>query len=124
MSEALQRCGIGVNGLFVAFCCVFVLLSGTTALAYDSMVSMSVVDADVRDVLTGLASIGRVNMVLDDSVTGRISVDFKSIPFDTALDIVTRAKGLSIYRNGGIIIVASQEKMEKGFGQVQVFTLK
>jgi len=88
------------------------------------MVSMSVVDADVRDVLTGLASIGRVNMVLDDSVAGRISVDFKSIPFDTALDIVTRAKGLSIYRNGGIIIVASQEKMEKGFGQVQVFTLK
>ena len=88
------------------------------------MVTMTVVDADVRDVLTGLASIGRVNVVVDDSVTGRISVDFKGIPFDNALDIVTRAKGLGMYRNGGIIVFASQEKMEKGFGQVKVFNLK
>ena len=124
MIETLLRCGRRMKTVFLMLCCVFVLLSGSVAMAANPMVSMTLVDADVRDVLTGLASIGGVNVVIDDSVTGRISVDFKSIPFDTALDIVVRSKGLALYRNGGIIIIASQEKMEKGFGQVQVFSLK
>lgn len=103
---------------------VWALQPGSALLAAGPMVTMSVVDADVRDVLSGLATIGRVNVVIDDSVSGRISVDFKNIPFDTALDIVTRSKGLGMYRNGGVIVFASQEKMEKGFGQVRVFPLK
>ena len=124
MRKFLQRCGMRYSMVCLALCCVFALFSANTAFAGGPMVTMTVVDADVRDVLTGLASIGRVNVVVDDSVTGRISVDFKGIPFDNALELVTKAKGLSMYRNGGIIVFASQEKMEKGFGQVKVFTLK
>ena len=88
------------------------------------MVTMSVVDADVRDVLTGLATIGKVNVVIDDSVTGKISVNLKNIPFEAALDTITRSKGLSMHRTGNVIVFASLEKMEKGFGLVRVFPLK
>ncbi len=88
------------------------------------LVTMSVVDADVRDVLTGLATIGKVNVVIDDSVTGKISVNFRNIPFDSALDTITRSKGLSMHRTGNVIVFASLEKMEKGFGLVRVFPLK
>ena len=124
MREILRIYGKKIKGMVLAFCCMGWLLTGTLVFAAAPAVTMTVVDADVRDVLTGLATIGRVNVVIDDSVTGRISVDFKGIPFDTALDIVTRSKGLGMYRNGGIIVFASQEKMEKGFGQVKVFPLK
>ena len=107
-------------------CFAGLLSTGATAFAYaySPMVSMSVVDADVRDVLTGLASIGRVNVVIDDAVTGRISVDFKNIPFDSALEIITKTKGLSLYRTGNVLVFSTQEKMEKGFSQANVFTLK
>ena len=89
-----------------------------------SMVTMSVVDADVRDVLTGLATIGKVNVVIDDSVSGKISVNFRNIPFESAIDTIVRSKGLSMHRTGNVLVFASLEKMEKGFGLVRVFPLK
>lgn len=107
--------------LLLLLCCT-VAFSGVAVAS--PLVTMSVVDADVRDVLTGMATIGKVNVVIDDSVTGKISVNFKGIPFDTALDTITRSKGLSMHRNGNVIVFASMEKMEKGFGLVRVFPLK
>ena len=111
--------------IFLCLICLSGLLfAGTPVNAAEPDVTMSVVDADIRDVLTGLATIGRVNVVIDDAVTGRISVNFKNIPFATALDIVTKAKGLSVYRTGSIIVFSTLEKMKTGFGQAQVFPLK
>ena len=88
------------------------------------LVTLSVVDSDVRDVLTGMATIGKINVVIDESVSGKISVNFKNIPFESALELITRSKGLSMYRSGNVIVFSSLEKMEKGFGQVRVFPLK
>ena len=107
------------------FClCLAFSLAVPSLAAAASTVTMSVVDADVRDVLTGLATIGKVNVVIDDSVTGKISVNFKNIPFESALDTIIRSKGLSMHRTGNVIVFASLEKMEKGFGVVRVFPLK
>ncbi len=107
------------------FCLYFLIAFALPAQAAAApMVTMSVVDADVRDVLTGLATIGKVNVVIDDSVSGKISVNFKNIPFESALDTIIRSKGLSMHRSGNVIVFASLEKMEKGFGVVRVFPLK
>ena len=108
--------------LFCLFLLLVVALPSQASAA--PMVTMSVVDADVRDVLTGLATIGKVNVVIDDSVSGKISVNFKNIPFESALDTIIRSKGLSMHRSGNVIVFASLEKMEKGFGVVRVFPLK
>ena len=78
----------------------------------------------MRDVLTGLATIGKVNVVIDDSVSGKISVNFRNIPFESAIDTIVRSKGLSMHRTGNVLVFASLEKMEKGFGLVRVFPLK
>lgn len=115
-----------LSRICVVFCCFslsFAFVCPSLASAAP-MVTMSVVDADVRDVLTGLATIGKVNVVIDDSVTGKVSVSFKNIPFEAALDTITRSKGLSMHRTGNVIVFASLEKMEKGFGLVRVFPLK
>ena len=113
------------RNFIMLFCLYFLIAFALPAQAAAApMVTMSVVDADVRDVLTGLATIGKVNVVIDDSVSGKISVNFKNIPFESALDTIIRSKGLSMHRSGNVIVFASLEKMEKGFGVVRVFPLK
>ena len=87
-------------------------------------VTMTVTDADVRDVLSGLAAIGKVNIVIDDSVKGNVSVNFKNMPFETALDVITRTKGLISYHNGRVLIVTTPEKMTKGFGRAEIIKLE
>ena len=111
---------------FILLFCLYFLIAFAlpSQAAAAPMVTMSVVDADVRDVLTGLATIGKVNVVIDDSVSGKISVNFRNIPFESAIDTIVRSKGLSMHRTGNVLVFASLEKMEKGFGLVRVFPLK
>lgn len=93
-----------------------------TVFASDN-ITMSIKDGDVRDVLTALSSLGDQSIVTDETVKGKISISFDNIPFDTALDLVTRTKGLA-YRNvHGVIVVSSQEQITKYYGDVAVFKI-
>ena len=86
-------------------------------------VTMSIKDGDIRDVLTALSNLGDQSIVTDETVKGKISISFDNVPFDTALDLVTRTKGLA-YRNvHGVIVVSSQEQITKYYGDVAVFKI-
>lgn len=74
----------------------------------DSFVDMTVTDAPVRDVLMSLASVGHVNLVVDDSVAGSITVQLSHVPFEDALEIVTQTKGLIYERLGNVVMVVSR----------------
>jgi type IV pilus secretin PilQ/predicted competence protein len=87
------------------------------------MVNMTVTNAEVRDVLTALASVGQVSIVADDSVTGKVTIQLQNIPFETALELVTKTKGLTYQRIGEVIVVAAADKMSKSFGTVQIIKL-
>lgn len=88
-----------------------------------SLVNMTVTDAQVRDVLTALASVGQVSIVADDSVSGKITIQLRQVPFETALALVTKTKGLAYQRVGEVIVVAAADKMTKSFGTVQIIRL-
>lgn len=101
---------------------VFSFCSLTPAFAADN-VTMSIKDGEIRDVLTALSNLGEQSIVTDETVKGKISISFDNVPFDTALDLVTRTKGLA-YRNvHGVIVVSSQEQISKYYGDVAVFKL-
>ena len=86
-------------------------------------VTMSIKDGEIRDVLTALSNLGDQSIVTDETVKGKISISFDNVPFDTALDLVTRTKGLA-YRNvHGVIVVSSQEQISKYYGDVAVFKI-
>ncbi len=51
-------------------------------------------DAEVKDALRALAKVAGVNMVVDDSVTGTISVSFENLTFDQALGYIITMRGL------------------------------
>lgn len=100
------------------------VLTITGVSAANPLVNMNVTDGEVRDVLTALASIGRVNMVIDDSVSGTITIQLKNIPYDTALDLVCKTKGLTYHEVNGVLVVGAADQIGRGFGSVHIFKLK
>lgn len=67
--------------------------------------SLDVVDADVRQVLTGIAAAGNLSLVLDDSVQGSISLKLADMPPEEMVRIISRSGGFDCIRQDGIIYV-------------------
>jgi type IV pilus assembly protein PilQ len=65
----------------------------------------------VRTVLQLIAEESGLNMVAADSVTGNVTLRLINVPWDQALDIVLRAKGLDKRRDGNVIWVAPQAEL-------------
>jgi type IV pilus assembly protein PilQ len=68
-------------------------------------------DIDVRSVLQLLADTSGQNIVVSDSVTGNLTLRLQNVPWDQALDIVLRTKGLDKRRQDNVIIVGPTEEL-------------
>ncbi len=87
-------------------------------------VSLNVVDTDVRDVLNSLARLGNANIVTDGDIKGNITIQIHSLDFDSALDLVTKMKGLTYHKAGDVILVGPKDNMSSNFGSMHIFQLK
>jgi type IV pilus assembly protein PilQ len=69
-------------------------------------------------VLQLIADFTNLNMVTSDSVSGNLTLRLKNVPWDQALDIILKTKGLAMRKAGNVILVApaaeiaAQEKLE------------
>ncbi len=70
-------------------------------------------DVPVRTVLQLIAEESNLNVVASDTVQGNVTLRLINVPWDQALDIVLRAKGLDKRRDGGVIWVAPQPELAK-----------
>ena len=61
---------------------------------------------EVRDVLELIADFKSLNLVASDSVQGTITLNLNNVPWDQALDIIMRSKGLDMRRRGNILLIA------------------
>jgi type IV pilus assembly protein PilQ len=68
-------------------------------------------DIETRAVLQLLADASGQNIVVSDSVTGSVTLRLQNVPWDQALDIVLRTKGLDKRRQDNVIIVAPQAEL-------------
>ena len=68
-------------------------------------------DIETRAVLQLLADTSGQNIVVSDSVQGNVTLRLQNVPWDQALDIVLRTKGLDKRREGNVIIVAPTEEL-------------
>ncbi len=73
--------------------------------------SLNFQDIEVRSVLQLLADFTGLNMVVSDSVGGRITLRLKNVPWDQAMDIILKTKGLSMRRNDNVVLVAPTEEI-------------
>ena len=74
-------------------------------------VSLDFQDVDVRTVLQILAKESGMNIVASDSVTGKMTLTLKDVPWDQALDLVMQARNLDMRKTGNIINVAPREEL-------------
>jgi len=70
-------------------------------------------DVPVRTVLQLIAEESNLNVVASDTVQGNVTLRLINVPWDQAMDIVLRAKGLDKRREGGVIWVAPQPELAK-----------
>ncbi|MEZ5588192.1 MAG: type IV pilus secretin PilQ [Sedimenticolaceae bacterium] len=73
--------------------------------------SLNFQDIEVRAVLQLLADFTGLNMVVSDTVDGRITLRLKNVPWDQAMDIILKTKGLSMRRNDNVVLVAPTEEI-------------
>ena len=89
------------------------LLAAVSPLVYANNITLNVRDGQVRDVLASVAALSGKSIVADSSVQGTVTLNLKDVPFDTALRIITAAKGLSYRLTDDVILVGSAAGMEK-----------
>ena len=73
--------------------------------------SLNFQDIEVRSVLQLLSDFTGQNIVVSDSVTGNLSLRMQNVPWDQALDIVLKTKGLAKRENGNVILIAPSEEI-------------
>ncbi|WP_330926022.1 type IV pilus secretin PilQ family protein [Candidatus Sororendozoicomonas aggregata] len=69
-------------------------------------VSFNFQNIEVRTILQLIADINNMNLVASDTVTGNVTLRLKNVPWDHALDIVLKAKGLDKRMAGNVMTVA------------------
>ncbi|MDQ2076512.1 type IV pilus secretin PilQ [Marinimicrobium sp. ABcell2] len=68
--------------------------------------SLNFQDIEVRSVLQIIADFTDLNLVASDTVRGRITLRLDSVPWDQALDLVLKTRGLDKRLNGNVLMVA------------------
>lgn len=73
--------------------------------------SLNFQDIEVRSVLQLLADFTSLNLVVSDSVTGNLTLRLKNVPWDQAMDIILKTKGLAQRKSGNVILVAPTDEI-------------
>jgi type IV pilus assembly protein PilQ len=68
--------------------------------------SLNFQDIPVRSVLQIIADFTELNLVASDTVTGTITLRLDNVPWDQALDLVLKTKGLDKRQIGNVLMVA------------------
>ena len=72
-------------------------------------ISINIQNSPIQNVLRFIAQWGGINIVTSDDVEGNVTLMLNQVPWDQALEIVLRSKGLDMVRQGNIIRVAPRE---------------
>ncbi|KYZ85337.1 fimbrial protein [Alcanivorax sp. KX64203] len=73
--------------------------------------SLNFQDIEVRSVLQLIADFTELNLVASDTVTGKITLRLQSVPWDQALDLILKTKGLDKRKVGNVLLVAPADEI-------------
>jgi len=73
--------------------------------------SLNFQNVEVRSVLQVLADFTGLNIITSDTVTGNLTLRLKDVPWDQALDIILRSKGLDMRKDGNVVWIAPRDEL-------------
>jgi len=68
-------------------------------------------NVEIRTVLQIIAEVAEKNLVVSDNVQGEVTLRLKNVPWDQALDIVLKTKGLDKREAGNVLLVGTVEEI-------------
>lgn len=74
-------------------------------------VSLNFQDIRIRTVLQLLAEFTGLNVVVSDAVDGNITLNLDNVPWDQALDIILKTRGLATWESGSVMVVAPAQEI-------------
>jgi len=85
------------------------------------LVTLRLKNADIRDVIMYLCSIGGLNVVFDPGVSGKVTCDLKDVPWDQALDIILKVNKLGKVIEGNVLRAGKTDILTKGLKDKKKF---
>ena len=76
-------------------------------------ITLRLQDADLRLVLQTFSKIAHIEIAVDPSVEGKVTVDLRDVPWDQALDLVLRINGLGWVKEDGALRVGPLKEMSR-----------
>lgn len=73
--------------------------------------SLNFQDIEVRNVLQLIADFTGLNLVASDTVSGNITLRLQNVPWDQALDLILKTKGLDKRKVGNVMLVAPADEI-------------
>lgn len=70
------------------------------------VIDLNFQNVELRSVLQIIAEVAELNLVVSDTVDGNITLRLKNVPWDQALDIILKTKGLDQRTVGNVLLIA------------------
>ncbi len=87
------------------------LAQGSKSKYSGEKLSLNFQNVEIRSVLQVIADFTGLNIITSDTVSGNLTLRLKDVPWDQALDIILQSKGLSMRKNGNVILIAPSEEL-------------
>jgi type IV pilus secretin PilQ/predicted competence protein len=88
-------------------------LSGADKTYTGEPLSLNLKDADIKDVLRTFAQLTGLNIAIDPTVTGSVTVDFVDVPWDQALEVILRQNSLAYVLEGNVMRVGTAARLSE-----------
>jgi len=79
---------------------------------YTEPITLNVFEEDVVNVIRGLSELTGIDIMLDDSVTGQLTLNLKDKTFREAIELLMMNKGLSYTERSDTLIIADKDVIE------------
>lgn len=105
-------------------CCFLLLfMLNIPYAACSAPLSLNIVDGELKSVLRSIAKLANYNIIVDESVHGRLTVDLQGMLPESALDLIARNHNLDYFNDNGVIVVTTTEKIRKNYPVTRVWKL-
>lgn len=100
------------------------LLSGNVRLTEkNDLITLSLRDSDVKQVLRMFADKAGMNIVFHDSVDGKVTLDLVKTPINEAFSLVLQITGLNYYQQGNTMIILAKDNADNAvFSKQEMYT--
>ncbi|MFQ6115254.1 MAG: hypothetical protein ACE5NG_14445, partial [bacterium] len=79
----------------------------------DDKLTLDVTDADVRQVLREIAKQGKVNIVMEPNLTGKVTAHLADVPIETGLEAFLIANDFLVHQDDGVYRVFAMENQQR-----------